>query len=198
MLVEALHARLDKSIFPAVVSICKEAGTTNSCFESGQVVVSGAKTELHALLSAHLLIGRISHDLMRNDLHIQNFAIQNIVSSCYLGFQLNLDAFASDNIQCYWEPDSFAGAHWKVKKGVSFVLFTSGKIVSTGQKTLKQVAEAEKLLMELKKYELGKEYKHFEPTHRKLKKQKLNNDTIADTPLVNSYIDIKDMDIFAE
>lgn len=140
LLVEALHARLDKSIFPAVVSICKEAGTTNSCFESGQVVVSGAKTELHALLSAHLLIGRISHDLMRYDLHIQNFAIQNIVSSCYLGYKLNLDAFASDNIQCYWEPDSFAGAHWKVKKGVSFVLFTSGKIVSTGQKTLKEAS----------------------------------------------------------
>ena len=55
-LVEALHGRYDRVVFPAVVSKCKETRTTNSCFASGKVVVSGAKSESHALLSAHLLI----------------------------------------------------------------------------------------------------------------------------------------------
>ncbi len=105
LVVEALHARLNHKVFPALVSVCRESKTTNCCFASGQIVVSGSRHELQALLSCYLLIARINRDLDRSDLQLENFTIDNIVCSCDLGYKLNVDAFVQANKKfCEYEP----------------------------------------------------------------------------------------------
>lgn len=78
--VHAMSGRYDKVIFPAMVSVCHETHTTNSCFDTRQIVVSGSRTELHALMASHLLVSALSYETCRHDLHMRNFTIQ--VSVC--------------------------------------------------------------------------------------------------------------------
>lgn len=74
--VHAMSGRYDKVIFPAMVSVCHETHTTNSCFDTRQIVVSGSRTELHALMASHLLVSALSYETCRHDLHMRNFKIQ--------------------------------------------------------------------------------------------------------------------------
>lgn len=128
--VEALHGRWCKGVFPAVVSACKETGTTNSCFATSQIVISGAKSELQALLSAYLLIARLSHDLMRTDLQLYNYGLQNIVCNTSLGYELNLDLFAQRNKSVSeYNPEMFAGLHYRTHDpDIGFVIFSTGTL----------------------------------------------------------------------
>ena len=47
-------------------------------------------------------------------------------------------------------------------KRIRFVIFSSGHVVSTGQISLQQVHEVGERLLELRNYELNKEYKQFD------------------------------------
>jgi len=169
LVVEALHARLNHQVFPALVSVCKEARTTNCCFASGQIVISGSRHELQAILSCYLLIARISRDLKRTDLQLYNFIIDNIVCSCDLGFPLNVDAFVQKNkTHCEYEPEQFPGAHWRTyDPPIGFVLFKSGRVACIGLKSYEQISIAQERLEILRDYEEGNEKVEFDGTRRR-------------------------------
>lgn len=148
LVVEAIHGRLNGKVFPALASMCRESNATNSCFASGNVVISGSRNELQALLSVHLLIERISLDFDRTDLYLMNFNLDNIVCSCDLGFKLNVDAFVQANkLYCEYEPELFPGAHYRpTDPEMRFVLFKSGRVAVVGLKTYDLIAVAKKKL----------------------------------------------------
>lgn len=148
LVVEAIHGRLNGKVFPALASLCRESRATNSCFSSGEVVISGSRNELQALLSAHLLIERISLDFDRTDLYLMNFKVDNIVCSCDLGFKLNVDAFVQDNkLFCEYEPEFFPGAHYRATNPeMRFVLFKSGRVAVVGLKSYDLIEVAAKKL----------------------------------------------------
>lgn len=92
LIAESLHGRLAEKLFPAVISKCMELNTTNICFSTGQVLITGAKTVEFGYLSAHLFIDRIHRDLQL-DVGVYNFSTVNVVGSFSLGFHLSLDLF---------------------------------------------------------------------------------------------------------
>lgn len=55
LVAEELQARLNHKVFPALVSVCKETRTTNCCFGSGQIVVSGRCVVFFAVKKKDLL-----------------------------------------------------------------------------------------------------------------------------------------------
>lgn len=74
---ESLHGRLAIRLFPACVSRCKETGTVNIIFSTGQIVIAGAKSIDAALVSAHVFMDRIYRDL-KIDVGVHNFNIVNM------------------------------------------------------------------------------------------------------------------------
>ncbi len=156
-IVEALNARDDSIVFPATVSIGKESGTTQNFFETGKLVISGARCETQALVAAHMARAKLGRDLGRPELQVTRFSVQNIVSSCYLGYDdLDLDAFHlahKKQRSTRFDPESFPGLYYNVPGDtMGFVIFTSSKVVSTGVKTFAQLEKAEQHLQILKQY----------------------------------------------
>lgn len=159
---ESIHGRLAIKLFPACVSRCRETGTVNIIFSTGQIVIAGAKTIEKALLSAHLFTNRIASDL-RVDIGVYNFQIVNVVGSFGLGYQLNMDLFYHKHGgNSLWDPDTFKGMRWspeiKGLKQLTFVIFDTGMIVLTGGKTKEDLETAyDKVYKYFKKYKLDHE-----------------------------------------
>lgn len=157
---EILSGRLDEKVFPAVVSVCRESsGIRISVFQSGQMVVSGARSELQALLAAHYCVDKLNQDMHRADLRVFNFTVQNIVCSCDLGFSLNLSAVdAQEEENLTYQPESFDGLHWRTEAPtIGFMLFPFGRIVATGMKRFSDIRVAQERLKHLRRYKLGDE-----------------------------------------
>jgi len=157
---EVLQGRYDKEAFPAVVSIVRESGNVSvSVFESGQLVISGARSLLQALNVAYLLVQKLNQDFHRTDLRVYNFAIQNIVGSSDLGFPLNLHAMdAYNKNDLTYQPEDFEGLHLRTTNPkIGFMVFGSGKVVATGIKKFEHIAIAEQRLKRLNRYHSGYE-----------------------------------------
>ena len=79
--------------------------------------------------------------------------IQNIVSSVDLHTSINLEQAAVElpsTVQVSYIPDQFPGLILKLRKPkVSLLLFSSGKCVVTGAKTLQQTYQALEILIDL-------------------------------------------------
>lgn len=178
---EALHARLNHKVFPALTSHCKDTKTTICCFASGQIVVSESRDELQSLLSCYLFIARINRDLNRSDLQLENFTVANIVCSCYLGYKLNVDAFVQANKKfCEYEPESFPGAHWRTySPNIGFVLFQSGHVACIGLKSYDQIEVARQRLQLLEDFEEGCEKRPFDGTKRRQRVRTTNIKKLA-------------------
>ena len=156
---EDFQGRFGESVFPACNSICKESGTTNSIFKSGQIVVTGAKSNHQCLLGVLYTVKKIRDDFDIN-LKYYNFNVNNIVASCKLGYQINRDLFYSKNKQCCnWDPESFVGLCWRtLNPTITFVAFENGAVVATGLESVDALPIIVERLQMLKPFELGKEY----------------------------------------
>lgn len=144
--------------FPSCVSRCRETRTTNSIFNSSQVVVGGAKSPASALASAYLCAERIRFDLGYNT-GVYNFRVQNVVSSFGLGYRLNLKYFYFEHYsECNWDPEEFRGIAWELPSKIVIVLFDTGNAVVTGKKTFEDLKGAYEMAVGvLSRYRLGAE-----------------------------------------
>jgi len=134
------QGRLDAAVFPSSVSRSKHPATTNSVFDTGKLLVTGAPSINHALLAAMLFLEKVN-EVLRMDLRILLFRVQNIVSSFSLGYRLDIERFHRENKttrlgRAQYEPTLFRGCSWRLYAStVVFVLFSSGRVVLTGAST---------------------------------------------------------------
>lgn len=160
----ALNGRTNPRVFPACMGHCRITRTTQSVFESGKMVVVGAKTEEGALLAAYYYARALCRELSL-PVNIYNFEINNVVGDFRLGYELNLDLFLSDHdLTALWDPENFKGLSYKPmgsEKGVvSFVLFESGKGILTGGKSTQHLYSAfQKYAPGFERYKKGGEYR---------------------------------------
>lgn len=172
----AINGRLGFKIFPATNSLCHQTGGVSvSVFDSGQVVISGSRTSNQALITAWMLCCALNEALCRVDLRPRNFNHQNVVYSCALGCRIDMESFADyDDKNIKYSPEQFNGAHWKtcnlgkecegfkdkrdraknkdnLCKGlhIGFVIFSTGKVITTMIKTFDVVHIAEQRLMKV-------------------------------------------------
>jgi TATA-box binding protein (TBP) (component of TFIID and TFIIIB) len=122
--------------------------------------------------SCWLFVDKINAD-MYEDVQVLNFKVQNIVCSFSMGFSLNIDLFYEDQ-KCgtlghsHYEPSLFRGIAWRVKGGIVFVVFSSGRVVLTGAKDWPQALKAyDEAVCVLTRYKIGKEYRPFNPSSKR-------------------------------
>ena len=141
--------------FAAVVMRIREPKSTALIFQTGKIVVTGARSENKAWLAAR----KYARILQKLDFPAQfrDFKVQNIVGSCDLGFPVRLEGLAHKHSQfSSYEPELFPGLIYRMNTPKIVILaFVSGKIVLTGAKSREQINEGFKkiypILVEFRK-----------------------------------------------
>jgi transcription initiation factor TFIID TATA-box-binding protein len=132
---------LNKKRFPGAVLRLKKPKVAVLIFSSGKVVITGAKSPEDFVHGQAVLIqkmkkaGVICHDM-------PDVAVTNMVCSYDIGKYINLNKivimFNLENIE--YEPEQFPGLIYRIKDPKIVVLiFSSGKIILTGGKTMEDV-----------------------------------------------------------
>lgn len=144
---------------------------TDSQFKSGQNVVAGGTSVSSNMITAYMYVRRVSHDL-DIDLRIYNMQTQNIVFSADIGWELNPEWMFQEGERQGWEmyyfPEEFIGLTWVTNDNegvkVVFVVFSTGKVVATGIKSMDHRLIAEKRMQALiGPFRKGNEPASFDP-----------------------------------
>lgn len=126
--------------FAAATLRIREPRTTALAFASGNMVCTGAKTEIEARLAGRKYV-RI---LQKHGIPVsfRNFKIQNIVASAEIPHCLKLmELSRAFGPYVSYEPDLFPGLVFRTTSPkLVFLLFRSGKIVITGARCREEIA----------------------------------------------------------
>ena len=128
--------------FPGLVYRMKEPRSAALIFSSGKIVCTGSRSMKDlkkAMKKVMSLIRKSGVKTPRN----YKIEIENIVASAKFEGRLNLDLIAFNLENSEYEPEQFPGLVLRIDKPkVAFLLFSSGKIVCTGGRSIKDVREA--------------------------------------------------------
>ena len=132
--------------FAAATLRIRQPRTTALAFASGNMVCTGAKTELESRLA-----GRKDVRLLQKHgipVSFRAFKIQNIVASAEVPHTLKLmELSRSYGPYVSYEPDLFPGLVFRTTEPkLVFLLFRSGKIVITGAKSRVEIEKTFKML----------------------------------------------------
>lgn len=141
------YSSYDKSKFAAITIRLADPVCTCLLFTSGKLVVTGASSWEEGLLTAYCI-----RDILKDIYKGQSFAIgsydvQNIVAHVDIPLEpmqtLDLDRFYSENAkEVTYQKNMFPGLIFRaIKSPIVLLCFTSGKIVVTGGKSVKQIRE---------------------------------------------------------
>lgn len=120
-------------------------------YKSGKFLLTG-KTVMTDLDG---LVNRVHNLIIKAGIitEVKEVNISNIVAQSHFPIKAGLETIfqnlsAEKEGICEYEPEQFPGLNYK-NWGVSFLLFSSGKFIITGAKTLPQLEGAEKNFVEL-------------------------------------------------
>ncbi len=132
--------------FAAATLRIRQPRTTALAFASGNMVCTGAKTELESRLAGRKYVRLLQkHGI---PVSFRAFKIQNIVASAEVPHTLKLmELSRSYGPYVSYEPDLFPGLVFRTTAPkLVFLLFRSGKIVITGAKSRDEIAQTFKML----------------------------------------------------
>jgi len=132
--------------FAAATLRIRQPRTTALAFASGNMVCTGAKTELESRLAGRKYVRLLQkHGI---PVSFRAFKIQNIVASAEVPHTLKLmELSRSYGPYVSYEPDLFPGLVFRTTEPkLVFLLFRSGKIVITGAKSRDEIAQTFKML----------------------------------------------------
>lgn len=137
-------ADYDPERFPGLIYRLKAPKTAILLFRSGKAVCTGAK-DLDQVKEA---IAKVSAKLREKDVEVfdnPQIEVQNMVASADLEREINLNAMAItlglERVE--YEPEQFPGLVYRMSSPkVVLLVFSSGKLVCTGAKTLDDVERA--------------------------------------------------------
>jgi transcription initiation factor TFIID TATA-box-binding protein len=132
--------------FPGLVYRVKEPKAATLIFSSGKIVCTGARSIEDVKKVIKKVIDAIKSAGIGNPTKY-TIQIENIVASAKLKTTLNLDKIAFEVEESEYEPEQFPGLVLRMKNPkVAFLLFSSGKIVCTGARKIKDVEAAVEML----------------------------------------------------
>lgn len=132
--------------FPGVVYRLKKPRAAALIFSSGKIVCTGARniTDVKFVLKKIARMLRAIRVKVPKDYDI---VIENIVASAKFSAAVNLDKIAFGLEEAEYEPEQFPGLVYRMKTPkVAFLLFSSGKVICTGARNMKDVRETIKEL----------------------------------------------------
>lgn len=128
------EARYEPKTFPGLILKMKRPKATALVFSSGRVVFAGAKSEEQAYRAVKLLAQR----LRESGVEIKDdpeATIQNIVGTASLGGRVKIEDAARTLRRSLYEPEQFPGLLYEMDEPhISFLIFSSGRVVCTGAK----------------------------------------------------------------
>jgi transcription initiation factor TFIID TATA-box-binding protein len=150
-------AEYEPEQFPGLVYRIGNPKTATLLFRSGAANCTGAKN----VEDVSRTVDIIAEKLRKLGVEVfkkPKIIVQNIVATADLGGELNLTETAQglglENVE--YEPEQFPGLVYRIKEPkVAMLLFSSGKIVCAGSRSIEETSKAvEKLLKELTSLEL--------------------------------------------
>lgn len=132
--------------FAAATLRIRQPRTTALAFASGNMVCTGAKTEIESRLAGRKYVRLLQkHGI---PVSFRAFKIQNIVASAEVPHTLKLlELSRSYGPYVSYEPDLFPGLVFRTTEPkLVFLLFRSGKIVITGAKSRTEIEKTFKML----------------------------------------------------
>ena len=142
--------------FSGLIMRIKEPKSTALIFNSGKIVVFGAKTEEDSKKASRKFAKTLKS--LNFNVIFKNFRIQNIVASCDVKFEIRLNALnlymKVKGKKAHYEPEVFPGLIYRYsdnnsnynennnKLNLVFLVFSSGKIVIAGAKSRDQIYNA--------------------------------------------------------
>ena len=138
----ALHkGKYNERMNIAIIKIDKPKSTA-LIFKTGKMVCLGTKNESDAYKACFEFEKKIGFKT-----HLTEFRIQNITASCNLQFPIDLYKLYGILPNSVYEPELFPALTFRLSyPKVTFLIFTSGKIVLTGAKVEKHIYSAFKFL----------------------------------------------------
>lgn len=128
--------------FPGIVYRFKDPKAATLIFSSGKIVCTGTRSveDVHKTIRKLVRLLREYKTASPKNFTIQ---VENIVASAKLNIELNLDKLAFELENSEYEPEQFPGLVYRMSDPkVTFLLFSSGKVVCTGARTIKEVEQA--------------------------------------------------------
>lgn len=142
------HTEYDPKRFPGLIYRLKNPQTTMLIFNSGKMVLAGAKGERQVYKAVEKIIDKLKRRRFLENPKIE-VQIKNVVASTKLLDGIDLDKAALKLDRVVYIPEEFSGLVYKTSgDSVTFLLFKNGKIICTGAKKEEEVFEAVKKLKE--------------------------------------------------
>jgi transcription initiation factor TFIID TATA-box-binding protein len=132
----ARNAEYNPKRFAGLTMRIREPKSTALIFQSGKMVVVGAKSETLSRLAARKF-ARIIQKIDYPEVEFKGFAIQNIVGVASVMFPIRLEGLAYDHEDySSYEPELFAGLIYRMlAPKIVLLIFVSGKVILTGART---------------------------------------------------------------
>ncbi len=133
--------------FPGLVYRLDEPRVATLIFRSGKIICVGARSPAMAKLALKKTVRNIKKIGIRFNEDTLKLKIENIVVAVNLGRDLNLDHLAFKLENSEYEPEQFPGLVYRIyDPKVAFLLFSSGRVVCAGAKSMDAVRQAVKKL----------------------------------------------------
>ena len=144
------NCELNKKRFPGAVYRIADPKIACLIFSSGKIVITGARND-KALADGLAIVLKSLKDAGIKPLREPRVAITNMVCSFNLDRYINLNKLTVtlnlENIE--YEPEQFPGLVYRIKDPrIVVLIFSSGKIILTGGKTLEDVKKGLDVLEE--------------------------------------------------
>lgn len=142
---EACHGRFDPHVFPAAIVPMKWPMATVCAFNSGKIVVAGARDEMQGLAAVILFLNKL-RSFTDEEYRLYNFHVENVVGSASMGRRIDLERVRHENgIASDYTSETFAGLSFCPKESENnplfrnkrpvVILFRSGRMVICGTYT---------------------------------------------------------------
>jgi transcription initiation factor TFIID TATA-box-binding protein len=126
--------------FPGVVYRMKKPKASFLIFSTGKATCTGAASEKDAKEAIGNMLKLLKG--MGIDVKTPKIEIQNIVASTKVDARLDIGKMAFELKNSEYEPATFPGLVYKMKGSVTFLIFSTGKIVCVGAKSAKDIEES--------------------------------------------------------
>jgi transcription initiation factor TFIID TATA-box-binding protein len=134
--------------FPGAVYRLHEPRISALIFSSGKAVITGAQTEGEAYSAASKISSKLA-EAGFNPCENPKVEIQNIVASANLNVRVNLDILAIESYNAEYAPEQFPGLVLRLEEPkITVLIFSTGKVIITGAKTIKDIRLASEKTME--------------------------------------------------
>ena len=152
---QCTNSEYNPSRINAVIMRIKEPKTAALIFNSGVIIVLGARDKENSKKAAKIFAKNIKQ--LGYDVKFKNFKIVNIVATCDLKFPIKLTKLSlelnaklsnnnnnnTDKKQCFYEPDTFPGLIYHMRNPqLTVLVFKSGKINFVGAKNRNDIFDA--------------------------------------------------------